>query len=274
MRIAFPVYAALIFEMASSARILAVFPFTAKSHFIVFESLLDELQARGHSLTVISHFPKENPPENYRDISLVGATKSLNANMSLSDLYDFGIYANLRLLNEQIDDYEPIFAVPAVKSLIDSDSTFDLIITEVFNTDLFLGFVAKFRCPHISISPCPLMPWVYERIGLPVRPSVKPIVFSARKIRMSALEVCANTLDWLFAVCYYQFVMNPKSERIARKYFGDIPPLRDLAANVSLILTNTHSSIHPSMTLSKKLIEVGGMHIETSAKPLEIVSND
>ncbi|CAH1406564.1 unnamed protein product [Nezara viridula] len=262
------VYIALLIKMVSPARILAIFPFSARSHFNMYEVLLDELHERGHHLTVISHFPKQYPLERYRDISLVGAAKSLNANMSLSDLYNFGLYENLKLLNEQIDDYVPIFEVPEVKDLMDSEATFDLIITEIFNSDVFLGFVHKFRCPYISMSPCPLMPWAYQRIGLPIKPSVKPIVFSDRSYPMSLIDISRNTLDWIFALCYYKYVMNPKSERIARQYFGDIPPLEELASKVSLILTNTHSSLHPSMTHTNRLIEVGGLHIKP-AKPLE-----
>ncbi|XP_014285748.1 UDP-glycosyltransferase UGT5 isoform X2 [Halyomorpha halys] len=261
-------YIALIVKMVSPARILAIFPFSARSHFNMYEALLDELHARGHHLTVISHFPKKNATARYRDISLVGEVKSLNANMSLSDMNNFGLYDNLKLLNEQIDDYVPIFEVPEVNDLINSNESFDLILTEIFNSDVFLGFVHKFRCPYISISPCPLMPWAYHRIGLPIRPSVKPIVFSDRSYPMSLLDISRNTLDWIFALCYYKYVMNPKSEKIARKYFGDIPPLEELASRVSLILTNTHSSLHPSMTLSNRLIEVGGIHIKP-AKPLE-----
>lgn len=256
-----------LLEKSMAANILAIFPFTAHSHFTMFEVLLEELHSKGHNLTVVSHFPLKESKENYTDINLAGATKSLNSNMSLSTLKNFGLVDNLNLLNEQIDDYEPIFKVPAIRTLIQSNFSFDLIITEIFNTDMFLGFAHKFKCPNVAMSASPLMPWAYGRVGLSIQPFVMPLVFSNRAYPMSFINMAANTIDWIFALFYYKFIMNRRSEEIARKYFGEIPPLEKLSHHTSFILVNTHFSIHPFMN-SKRLIEVGGMHIK-EPKPLE-----
>lgn len=257
--------------MCEGAKILAVFPFTARSHFTMFEALLDELHARGHILTVLSHFPKKNRLQNYTDISLVGATRSLNANMSLSELSHFGLLENLRLLNQQIDDYEPIFQVRAVQDLLRSEQSFDLILTEIFNTDLFLVFFYKFKCPNIALSASPLMPWAYTRIGLSIQPSIMPHVFSDRVHPMNFVGMALNSVEWVTALFYYKYFMNPKSYKIARKYYDSIPSFEELSAKTSLILVNTHFSLHKQMSSSNKLIEVGGMHIR-EAKSLDEVS--
>ncbi|GLH05008.1 Uncharacterized protein GBIM_10646, partial [Gryllus bimaculatus] len=52
------------------ARILSMFPFPGKSHFISFSPLLEELAKRGHEVTVISAFPRKTPMKNYKDITI------------------------------------------------------------------------------------------------------------------------------------------------------------------------------------------------------------
>lgn len=57
-----------------SAKILAVFPVTAPSHYILGSALLRGLAEKGHDVTMISAFGEKNPPKNgsYRDIVLTG----------------------------------------------------------------------------------------------------------------------------------------------------------------------------------------------------------
>lgn len=51
-------------------RILGLFPHPAVSHFRAFQPLLQELAALGHEVLVVSHFPDNNAPQNYRDFVL------------------------------------------------------------------------------------------------------------------------------------------------------------------------------------------------------------
>lgn len=62
----------LVCDQAWSYRILGLFPHPGASHFHFFEPVLKGLAAAGHEVTVVSHFPKDNPPPNYVDIPLEG----------------------------------------------------------------------------------------------------------------------------------------------------------------------------------------------------------
>lgn len=53
-----------------SERILAVIPFYGKSHFYVYDSMLEELARRGHDVTVISQYPKTKPMNRFTDINV------------------------------------------------------------------------------------------------------------------------------------------------------------------------------------------------------------
>jgi glucuronosyltransferase len=57
-----------ILQPSTGAKILAIFPFQAKSHFTVASALLQELANRGHDVTVISHHPQKEQIANYTDV--------------------------------------------------------------------------------------------------------------------------------------------------------------------------------------------------------------
>lgn len=59
---------------ATSYKILGLFPHPGLSHFNVFQPILRGLADAGHEVTVISHFPEKNPPENYKDMPLDSTT--------------------------------------------------------------------------------------------------------------------------------------------------------------------------------------------------------
>lgn len=55
---------------ADGARILAMMPIAAKSHWNVVDSVLQTLVARGHHVTAITPFPKKSPVANYTDVDM------------------------------------------------------------------------------------------------------------------------------------------------------------------------------------------------------------
>ncbi|KAG8313917.1 hypothetical protein J6590_104129 [Homalodisca vitripennis] len=57
-------------------------------------------------------------------------------------------------LVSQIEENESLFAHPHVRNLLSSDEKFDLIISELWNSDLFLAFAHKFKDPVIAMSSC------------------------------------------------------------------------------------------------------------------------
>lgn len=64
----------LLINNVQSAKILGVFPMTARSHYILGSSLMRALAEKGHDVTVISPFGEKTFPKNgsYRDIVLTG----------------------------------------------------------------------------------------------------------------------------------------------------------------------------------------------------------
>lgn len=139
-----------IFSLVScvySYRILGIFPLNAKSHFIVFESVMKGLAKHGHQVDVISHFPQKNPMKNYHDIvSLEGTMESLINNFTL----DFIIETNdddTRFIAEQYGNRLCHFmGLERMQQVIKNppmDPPYDLVITEVYASILFSNPVVQ-----------------------------------------------------------------------------------------------------------------------------------
>lgn len=83
----FPVV--LIFTILSIChgyRILGVFPFNGKSHFMMFEQLMKILAKRGHQVDVISTFPLTKPYPNYNDLIVLPMARQFMNNMTYDEI--------------------------------------------------------------------------------------------------------------------------------------------------------------------------------------------
>ncbi|XP_043461764.1 UDP-glucosyltransferase 2-like [Leptopilina heterotoma] len=249
-------------------RILAVFHHPGKSHFQVFKPLLEKLALRGHELTVVSHFPKNMnntniPFENYKDIDLLGPTWTEVIDLSEID------YSIFRAVNDAIvlrhwalRHCQKALNVPGVQQLIQSDSKFDLIITELFNSDCFLGFVHKFQAPFVALTSHEIVPWANERFGNPDNPSYIPNTLMTYKSKMTFIERTVNTFFLWFLKNYYHLFWQNDIDKIVKETFGhDTPHLLEIAKKTSAMLINSHYSLFGARPYNPNIIEIGGIHI-------------
>ena len=248
-----------------SYKLLAVFPYFGKSHFVTFQPYLEELANRGHELVVVSHFPRDTPLKNYKDISLEGSmpiegidSESL---IELDGRTQFRVAYNLASLGHRTCD--SILALLQVQKLLNSDEKFDLFISELFNADCFLGIALKFKIPVVVWSSCPLMPWASGRIGNVDNPAFTPIMFSEFGVRMNFMERLMNALFYIVHRVRYYSLFEEDGDRILRRHLGNyLPSLAELAKNTSIIFVNTHFSVHGARSQVPGVIEVGGVHIK------------
>lgn len=69
-------------NIVNSLKILGIFPHPGLSHFHFFHPIMRGLANAGHRVTVVSHFPDKNAPENYIDMPLT-ATELLTNSVNL-----------------------------------------------------------------------------------------------------------------------------------------------------------------------------------------------
>lgn len=78
-------------------------------------------------------------------------------------------------------------------SSLNKQHKFDILITEYFNTDCVLAFAHKLGIKKfIGMSSCALMPWHYDRVGLPDTPAYIPNEFVGFSDKMNIFERMVN----------------------------------------------------------------------------------
>lgn len=255
---------ATAFIVTDAYKILCLSPHVAKSHFIMAEALMKGLAARGHKVTMVSHFPQKTPIPNYRDISLIGSMPEFVNNIPLEAMATGYVHTTINALAYWgYVNCENTLNFPAMKRLVASDEKFDLVVTEIFNTDCLLGYIYKLQTPFIAISSSVLMPWAHARFGNPDNPSYMGNHFLYHGYHMTFTERLINTLHQEGLKLIYHLMFDKPANEIARKHFGDsIPPLSEIAKNTSLLLYNAHFSLNQPRPLMPAIVEVGGIHLQ------------
>ncbi|XP_060838848.1 UDP-glycosyltransferase UGT5-like isoform X2 [Rhopalosiphum padi] len=259
---------------ATAARILGVFPHHGYSHHMVFLPYLRTLADRGHDVHVISNFDSSHP--NITDISVAGFMPMSNNKVTFPD--NAGQFGIVGALTDMFELYglakttEGVFDAPAVRSLLeDQNASFDLVIAEHFNSELPLGFAAKYRVPFILLSSCPLTPWTMSLVGQSQQLAYRPSVFSGLPERMDLGQRLTNTAVAVVSDAVFRLMNRPWSQRTLRKRLGLDVSLDELASNVSLVLVNTHWSLNGVSPAMAAVKETGGMHIMPPKQlPLDI----
>jgi glucuronosyltransferase len=254
-----------LFLAVVSYDILALFPHPWKSHVDVFLPLTKALAEKGHRVTVVSHFPLKSPVGNYTDVRLGDESTSLIEGFSM-DNYRGRRTEKWLTLNGLEKDAEYACRIGlgslALQDFRKGNHSFDVIIAEFFNTDCFLGFVHEFKAPLIGISSSTIMHWINERLGNPTHPAYIPNIVMDYSDRLSFFERVENVLVGLVQQVIFNTVFTKNDEWIAREFFNDLPSLRDIFFNSSLLLVNTHFSLNLPKPQVPAVIEVGRIHLD------------
>lgn len=248
-------------------RILALFPYPLKSHFIAFETLLTELAARGHELTVYTSFVRNSTDPKYKQIDCSHCLEIPSEIFTL-EYASSHCKTAFHLLNELAIVtvlHENLLKCDPLVKLRETKETYDLVITEAFASDALLPYVYKFQVPYILFSSLPVLPWASERVGNIDNPSYISFPFSDFPLvgEITFLKRLYSTAVYVAAKAYHKIYWEPKANELARKYFGEgIPPVQDIAERTSLILTFSHFSMTAARPLVPNVVEVGGIHLK------------
>lgn len=264
----------LLLALAStnSLDILVILPYDGKSHFVVFKVLLNELLRKGHNLTVISHYPENNPPPNYRDINLYIPPKdftpedSLKLSRSYWDVLQVGVF----LVTNGRKNCKILLANKEVQELVNKKTKFDVILTEEFNSDCALGLAYKLGAPVVRMTSHVLMPWHYARLGIPSNPAYVPFHFLEGGSHPTLLQRVERIIfDAYFKLLFYTISQWSDQNTLA-EYYDDVPPLEELARNIKFLLISQHFTLTGSRLFPANVIEIGGYHV--TQNPLTGVS--
>lgn len=249
--------------------ILVAYPHPGRSQFNTFMTLFKALARKGHKVTVLSHFPVKETVPNYRGIQIDSfVLPNINLTNSVMELKIREYVLPVLLADVGRTACEIAFNTTLVKSFLEEDNHFDLAILSHFNTDCFVAVAKKLNIPVVRTLACNLLPWSYSRFGNPDNPAYIPNVFGTFSNKMSFSQKIENVIISLFYSAYYNYFVGVKNdEEVSMKYFGEYgASIRTDILNDSLLLMNTHYSVHFPIPLVPNIIEVGGIHLEVTKR--------
>lgn len=268
---AFPAY-------IEGSRILISVPYGTKSYQNMYVPLVKELSHRGHHITVITNYKNselantENVHQIVMDKLVIDmspypnpfeALLSLPLKLKSMSIGMANMYNQPRIITETIYEDERI------KQLMVEDH-FDLVMVSItFNAGSY-PLAWHFKAPVIMLTPNALFPGVIESLGGEEDPSHIPFFLSRFTNKMNLLQRTINTFatkmfSYFIHQCHYSTIQS-----IVQRAMPNIPPIRELEKNISLVFTNTHPVINYARTMPPQIVEVGGMH----GRPAQPLSQD
>lgn len=222
--------------------------------------LFQELSARGHEVIVVSSFPRPNS----RDIDLSSVLPVAINNYTMETVTEKmpNLYKTVHFISEiSINACIKLLKDERVLNIL--NEKFDLVIGEIFGSDLTNYLAYRMKVPVINFVTSIALPWISERTGLPDNPAYIPNYFVDYGTNMSFLERAYNTFTLMYEKIAYYYYCDLPTHRIVQEFFGEEPPSpEEVNRYTSLVFINSHFSLSHSRPFTPNVIEVGGIHIK------------
>ncbi|XP_050466895.1 UDP-glucosyltransferase 2-like [Cataglyphis hispanica] len=250
-------------------RLLALFPFHAKSHFVMFEQLSKGLSRKGHQVDVISPFPLKKPYPNYTDIVKLVPPVTFVNNMSYELMQQIlsgsPVHTIAIIAGNDICQYLENPVIQELARNPPKDPPYDAVLMEVFGAHCFGIFAHLWNIPLIGISTTSLYPWLPPMIAQPESLAFMPNNCLGFIGSMNFWQRLYNTLHTFYNKLQFYYLTRAQDE-IIRKHFGpDMPGVREIESKVALILINSHFSLNGIQPKTPAAVDVGGLHIQDEA---------
>ncbi|XP_062550768.1 UDP-glycosyltransferase UGT5-like [Armigeres subalbatus] len=252
----------------NGSKILAVFPSTSKTNYILGQVLFEQLASRGHEITVISPFEIQYDSENIKQIKLTGMFAHLEdygMNTNIFTKWDkSSFYGNNNLIFGTAAMADYALGHPKVQELLSSDTSFDLLLVDHVLCDSLLGLANRYDIPAVVFSSTTTNKFTNEMVANPHNPAYNAISSLGYSDKMTFVERLWNTVVSISEQFNYKYLYLPAQEAVYQRHFGkkNLPPLLDVIHNVSVVLVNSHPMINYPRPVVPSMIEVGGFHLK------------
>ncbi|KAH8243490.1 hypothetical protein KR032_007780, partial [Drosophila birchii] len=255
-----------LIRWTDAARILVIAPFESHSQCLLMTPYIRALVDRGHQMTVIHSFQhcQHSTIENVKYIRIVDNNnvysefeefliQSLTSNKwgEMNSITRIMINASLNVLN----NFE-------VRKLVQSNTTFDLVVVEPSFTDVLFGLSALFNAPLMGLSTCGADWNLNSLVGHSSSMVLEPLMpIGARPVKNlwdRMYNWYYTTEEWLLM----QLVFLPKLKLVHDHFFGHLEEsFSEIRHSFSMILINQHFSLFRARSSVPGMVEVAGFHI-------------
>ncbi|XP_069670475.1 UDP-glucosyltransferase 2-like [Periplaneta americana] len=260
------VICALPICISEAARILGLINYPGRSQYVVFHTYFKALAARGHHVDVYSYYPLNKPVPNYTDFSI--ADTGLFQGVSIQQIRGMGLFQFVNYLkNGLLDSCRNLFNNQNILNLMNSNTTYDVMVTHLLGPDCLIGFSHRFKIPLIYIATSVSLPWLGHRIGNSDNPAYIPNLYVPFTDKMNFWERLVNTVTyWALNIWFHTELDIPTDEMLKQHFGKDCPSVYELQQSTSLILVNSHFSVNTPRPAVPTFVEVGGLHINSDGK--------
>ncbi|KAJ1520421.1 hypothetical protein ONE63_003553 [Megalurothrips usitatus] len=266
--------AAVLPDAAVAYRVLGVLPHIMHSHNVMFKPLFEELAARGHEVFMISPFPQKTKIANYTDLD-VSSIVPPQANTMEFDFMakpgQLGSVATMRVLANlaDADTCRRVFSSKHFQDVMKGAyGKFDVVFTEVSNTDCWAAVPYKLKVPMISLSTQPGFMWSAGRVGYPDNPAYITTSFMNFAYPATFWQRLYNTYNYLTVHFLAKRWLQDSCDDVVREFFGaDTPPLSELVQRTSLVMENVWPGVQLARPVPPNVLQVGGLHIRPPRLP-------
>jgi len=282
MNLAWLFCVAVLASSAQAANILAAFFIPSISHQYFYKALMQELNARGHNLTILTTDPiNDSTKKNYTEIDLSYYYPEWNRRFDMASdaasvlriVPELFYWDFTESTNEMCELY---FSDPKVKKIIENGAAFDLVIVEFGAQPCLYAFASLSKTESlIGLFSFSLGTIVQSNIGNTASAAYLPDPFLPYLDHMTLPQRLRVFVFQSFTWLYYWYVHRDHMG-IARKHFGpNLKSLIEYERNVSAIMTNTHYTATFPRPAVPNYVDIGGpaFHLyHWKPKPLPQVS--
>ncbi|KAJ3641637.1 hypothetical protein Zmor_028133 [Zophobas morio] len=271
----------LVIGTANCVNILGVFMYPSISHQLVYHKIMQELSLRGHHVTFVTPDIVNNPAlTNLTEIEVRCAYDVLEEKnvqkMCSKDLTSYDIMRSYYELLETIADRE--LSSPSFKKLLgDHNRTFDLILVELMHPVMH-ALSGKFKAPVVGIVSMSIYSAHYDAVGNANHPVLYPdFIINLPAGEMTLWEKVQSLAFFVWHRYYYQNVVLPKADELAKKHFGDVALIGEFEKNATMFLINRHyqlQSLRPNVPAVVEILPVEYHPPKSLPKDLQKILDD
>ncbi|XP_065216815.1 UDP-glucosyltransferase 2-like isoform X2 [Planococcus citri] len=253
-------------------KILAIFPWPAKSRFTCNNAIMKSLIDSGHEVTVLTSFPEQASAENYssvidvseKNLTLFGKSKYNEwTTQNPFEIFEKGIRIGFPYCSKVLNS-------PEIQRILKSDKKlYDVVFVEIlFFYKCFLPVAEKLNIPVIATVTTKTRTQADHAINNPNNPACIPYEILSQKRKLDHIfGRITNLLNHLASFWYENFVVPNMLKQFHNDHTDQLRSFgKYLDMEPNLIFYNNHASLF-SRPMNPNAVEIGGIHIQ-GAKPL------
>ncbi|XP_054086910.1 uncharacterized protein LOC105208779 [Zeugodacus cucurbitae] len=233
-----------------SARILAFFPTTLRSHQLMNCAVADALAEAGHNVTVIGATMNVYPRSKYRYIRIEGVKVGDELIKKIVNVPSMNTYKYMGLLLPFLRVHNATLAQPKIQQFLKTsqESDYDLLLLTYLMNDFHLGLGAHFKCPIVVFYVSEPLLKIQSWVGNPDEFSYVPIRLSGMTQPLNFAKRVSNFLWYLLESVAIDGFMKTPIEEFYKPAFAVVMPPSALLCSLLLFIALTASRFELAYT--------------------------